>query len=111
MGVCEIEIGEGDRPRCGVGAVFCHVAGLGVAGDDDVVIGARDGDGDGLIGGITVVVVHRDGEGFGECFADAESLNVGVVVIECVGPTLAAADAIGGCGDGIEREGSVAGGA
>jgi hypothetical protein len=40
-----------------------------VAGDDGSVIGASDGDGNGLGGGAIKAIVNGNDEGFGECFA------------------------------------------
>jgi hypothetical protein len=64
-----IDIACGDQSGCGEGQIFLNSSELLSTGDDGSVIGASDGDGNGLGGGATEAIVNRDGEGFGECFA------------------------------------------
>ena len=84
--------------RGGIGS-FCESTGSR-SGDGWSVIGAGDGDGDGLIDGAAVlIVVDGDGEGFGDLLSVGEVINSGIV--DGVGP----ADDSGPIGGGVVVDG------
>ena len=64
-----IDIGCGDLSVGSENTIFLNGPELLTTGDHRSVIGASDGDGNGLGGGATEAIVNGDDEGFGEGFA------------------------------------------
>ena len=73
--VGDIEISEGDRTGGDQGAVFCDRAGLGGTGDDDLVVGTSDSDGDGALNRAAIAIKNIEGEGFNFGLACCQVLN------------------------------------
>ncbi|CUI78231.1 Uncharacterised protein [Achromobacter kerstersii] len=92
-GVCVVcvDVGLGQLAGDVGGAAVSDGTG-GLAADDRRVVGAVDGDRDGLRGHAAVAVVDGDGERLGQRFADAQCLHLGISIVQVVGPLAGVVD-------------------